>query len=102
MLKKYVFLLVFGSISFISSLVLKLDFYKPTILKIHPPICRIRAWLILDRYYDNMIDPHEWDMLMGSSALRDWNILPLSCKPSALTTRPWLLSSEGFFKKQES
>jgi len=41
-----------------------------------------------------MIDPHEWDMLMGSSALRDWNILPLSCKPSALTTRPWLLASK--------
>ncbi len=41
------FLLEFGRdklTSFISSLVIKLDFYKPTVLKFHPPFSRITAY----------------------------------------------------------
>jgi hypothetical protein len=74
--------------AFISSFVMKLDFYKPTVLKVHPPNT---ARLISTQYLLPCFDPNEWCMKNGlhSGGL---NSQPLSHESLALTTRPRLLA----------
>ena len=50
----FFFLLGFGPgqlTNFISSIVYEVGFYKPTVLKVHPPICRITAYATMPGYF---------------------------------------------------
>jgi hypothetical protein len=74
---------------------MKLDFYKPTFLKVyllfaglqHMQQCQVNFHLIFAPGFD----PNEWclknGLLSGGLSPR-----PLSHESSALTTRPWLLA----------
>ncbi len=47
--------------AFISSLVMKLDFYKPTVHKLHPPFCRITAHATVPGYFSSIFSFHAFD-----------------------------------------
>ncbi len=79
-----------------ASLVMKLDFYKPTVFKVHPLISGITAHAPMPGRLEYVFvlyvfDQNEWCLNNGLLSL-GLNPQPLSHGPSALTTRPRLLT----------
>ncbi len=79
-----------------SSLVMKLDFYKPTVLKVHPPIRWITALATMPGrlehsiifFWLHAIDPNEWKMVFTAGS----GFEPRTFQSSALKSRPWPLA----------
>jgi hypothetical protein len=77
---------------------MKMDFNKPTYLKVYPPIGGITAHATMPKRLEHSIisvflqafDSNEWYMKNGLLT-GGLNLRPLSHEP-ALTTRPWLLA----------
>ncbi len=81
--------------AFMIFLVMKLVFYEPTVLKAHPPFCRITAYATMLGQFPLNLCFHALIQMNGAwkmvSTVGGLNPRPLNHESSALTTRPWLL-----------
>ncbi len=75
--------------AFISSFSYEAGFYKPTVLKLHPPLCRITAHATVPRYFSTILVSFFWSKLMVHDIWslqrgRDSNSRPLGHESSPL------------------